>query len=208
MYSGYYWLYLTMQHLSVEVLLPAMLYCLERVLRWPGFGAAAMLALVVACMLLGGMPESTALAFMFGAIYVAARIALCSAVRSKWRAYVPYLALGTIVGIGLSAVMMLPLLEYLPLSSNVHSTGSTGLGHDGFSWSALATYLAPLYLGSPWGNIFGNVGGWTLIRGFSGASPSFLRRLAFFRASLTFSSVAPEARLRRSCLELSQPSCS
>jgi hypothetical protein len=180
MYSGYYWLYLTMPHLSVEVLLPAMLYCLERVLRWPGLGAAAMLALLVACMLLGGMPESTALAFTFGAIYVGARIALCLAVRSKWRAYAPYLVLGTIVGTGISAVMMIPLLEYLPLSSNTHSTGFQGLLHDEFSWSALATYLAPLYLGSPWGSIFNNFQGWTLIRGFLGCGSLFLAAIGFF----------------------------
>ena len=37
MFSGYYWNYLTMPHLSVEVLLPAMLFALERVIRRPTF---------------------------------------------------------------------------------------------------------------------------------------------------------------------------
>ncbi len=180
MYSGYFWLYLTMPHLSVEILLPAMLYCLERVLRSPGLGTAALMALIVACMLLGGMPESVTLAFAFGAIYVAARIALCSEIRLKWRAFAPYLALGTIVGTGLSAVMLIPLLEYLPLSSNLHSTGSVGLGNDGFSWSALATYLAPLYLGPPWENVFNNFQGFTLVRGFFGCVSLFLAAIGFF----------------------------
>ncbi len=180
MYSGYFWLYLTMPHLSVEVLLPAMLYCLERVLRWPGLGTAAMLALIAACMVLGGMPESTALAFTLGTIYVVARIGLCSPVRSKWRAYAPYLLLGTIVGTGISAVMLVPLLEYVPLSSNTHSASSIGLAYDGFSWSTLATYLAPLYLGPPWGNVFDNFQGWTLIRGFFGCASLFLAAIGFF----------------------------
>lgn len=180
MYSGYFWLYLTMPHLSVEVLLPAMLYSLERVLRWPGLNAAALLAIIVACMVLGGMPESLTLAFTFGAIYVAARIASCSVIRSKWRAYAPYLVLGASVGAGISAVMMIPLLEYLPLSSSTHFAGAPGLGHDEFSWSALATYLAPLYLGSPWGNIFGNFQGSTLVTGFFGCASLFLAAIGFF----------------------------
>ncbi|MHB8414574.1 MAG: YfhO family protein [Acidiferrobacteraceae bacterium] len=179
-YSGYYWLYITMQHISVEVLLPAILYGLERVLRRPGFGTAALLSIVVACLVLGGMPESTTLAFAFGAFYFIARIALDSSLRSQWRAWLSYLALGTVVGIGISAIMLIPLLEYLPVSWNFHSGAPPGLDVDALSWSTAATYLAPLYLGPPWGNIFGDSGGWTALRGFFGCSSLFFAQIAFF----------------------------
>lgn len=181
MYSGYYWLYITMQNLSVGVLLPAMLYSFERVLRRPGVGASAIMALVMACVILGGSPELTALALTFGAFYLVARIALSASLRSTWRAYSPYLTAGAVVGIGISAVMIIPFLEYLPLSWNSHSGGSPGLLQtDGLSWSTAATYLAPLYLGPPQGNIFANFSGWTTIRGFFGCSALFFALIGFF----------------------------
>jgi hypothetical protein len=178
-YSGYYWLYLTMSHLSVEVLLPAMLYSFERVLRRPGLASAAIMSLVVACLILGGMPESTVLALTFGACYLAARFSLCPSLRTKWGSHVPYLVLGAIVGVGISAIMLIPLLEYVPLSRNQHS-GAVGLQIDGLSWSAAAAYLAPLYRGPPWGNIFVSSGGWTEIRGFFGCSVLFFALIGFF----------------------------
>jgi len=148
MFSGYFWLYLTMPHLSVEVLLPAMLYSLERVMRRPGFLRSAIVALVAAGMILGGMPESTILAFMFGAVYFVARSFFTPSLRSQWRAFLPYVLLGTLVGVGISAVMIVPLLEYVPISSNSHSASNFGLISEPLSWSGLVEYLAPLYMRS------------------------------------------------------------
>jgi hypothetical protein len=173
MFSGYNLYFLTMPHLSVEVLLPALLYSVERILRRPGTGSAALLAAVVASVVLGGMPESAALALTFGTVYLVGRVAFDGSLRPEWRAYAPYLFLGAAVGIGLSAVLLLPLLEYVPLSWNSH-TGPQGLTSDKgtLSWSTLAGYLAPLYL-RPWTFV-------GTLRGFFGCSILFFALAGFF----------------------------
>lgn len=180
MYTGFFWLYIANPDLSVSVLAAATLYALEGVLRRPGFGTAVVASLVVACVILGGMPELTALVLLFGAFYVAARIALDSSLRLRWRTYAPYLALGTCVGIGISSVMILPFLEYVGVSWNGHSGGAVGLATDALTWSTAATYLAPLYLGPPVQNIFTNFSGWSTVRGFFGCTALFLALIGFF----------------------------
>ncbi len=172
MFTGYFWYFLELTHLSVEVLLPALLYSIERVLRRPGPGSAAFMALVVACLILGGMPESLALALVFGTVYAVCRIALDPSLRTAWRAHAPYLVLGTVVGFGVSAVMLIPLLEYVPISSNLHSGGHQGLETEPISWSALAAYLAPLYT-RPLDIFVGS-------KGFFGCSALFFALTGFF----------------------------
>ena len=180
MYTGFCWLYLANPDLSVSALAPAMLYALERVLRRPSFGTAALTSFVIGCAILGGMPELTALVLLFGASYFVARIALDGPLRSGWRSYLPYLALGTCVGIGISSVMVMPFLEYVGVSTNTHSAGGAGLAADPLTWSTTATYLAPLYLGPPVQDIFAKFSGWTTIRGFFGCSALFLAMIGFF----------------------------
>lgn len=179
MFSGYNLYFLTMPHLSVEVLLPALLYAEERVFRRPGMASAALLAAVIGCVILGGMPESTALALTFAVVYFIGRIAFDSSLRSEWRTYAPYLFLGAIIGVGLSAVLLVPLLEYVPLSWNSHA-GPQGLTSDKgtLSWSTIAGYLAPLYL-RPWSFV-------GTLRGFFGCSVLFFALIAFFSASSDF----------------------
>lgn len=173
MFSGYSVYFLTMPHLSVEVLLPALLYGEERVFRRPGAASSALLAAVVGCVILGGMPESTALALTFAMVYLAGRIVFDRSLRSGWRAYAPYLFLGAAVGVGLSGVLLVPLLEYVPLSWNSHA-GPQGLTSDKgtLSWSAIAGYLAPLYF-RPWSFV-------GTLRGFFGCSVLFFALAGFF----------------------------
>lgn len=173
MFSGYYWYHLMMPHLSVEVLLPALLYAEERVFRRPGFGSAALLAVVIGCVILGGMPESTALALTFGCVYFAGRFAFDRLLRSRWRAYAPYLLLGSVVGVGIAAVLLLPLLEYVPLSWNSHG-GPQGLTSDKdlLSWVTISGYFAPLF---PRAWSFGGT-----LRGFFGCSVLFFALIGFF----------------------------
>jgi len=175
MFSGYYWYYLTMPHLSVEVLLPAMLYALEFVLRRPGFLAAGVLALVVGALILGGMPESTALALLFGVVYVAGRIFFDREIRANLRSSALHVSLGTLLGLGLSAAMVIPLLEYLPISWNSHAGATLGLQADAVTWPMLAGYLSPLFF-RPWG--FGEA-----LRGFCGCGALFFALVAFFSSA-------------------------
>jgi hypothetical protein len=171
LFSGYYWYFLTITHLSVEVLLPAMLYALERVLRRPNPGSAALLGFIVAWLILGGMPESAVLAVLFCTLYVIGRIVLDRDLRAMWGVRAAHVVVGTVLGIGLSALMLVPLFEFLPISWSLHH-GWYGPGADVISWSRLGGYLAPLYL-RPWS--FG-----ADLRGFFGCSALFFALVGFF----------------------------
>lgn len=171
MFSGYFWYYLTMPHLSVEMLLPALLYTLELVIRRRNLLSSAALALVVGCVVLGGMPESTTLALFFGTLYFFARMLSARVLRAQWLRYSPYAVLGAILGLGLSAILVIPLLEYVPLSSNLHIGSTDGLVAERITWSGLAGYLAPLYSRS-----LGFIGS----NGFFACGGLFFALVAFF----------------------------
>jgi hypothetical protein len=173
MFSGYFWSYLTMPHLSVEVLLPALLYGLEMVMRRPKLLWSGVLALTVGFAILGGMPESTTLVLLFAALYFIMRVLSARSLRVTWRAFTPYVLLSAIAGIGLSAVFLVPFLEYVPISSNLHVGSSVGLVTEPLTWSGLAGYLAPLYSRS-----LGRIAA----MGFFACSALFFALLALFSA--------------------------
>ena len=174
MFTGYFWLYVTMPHLSVEVLTPALLFGMERCLRSPGFRTAAFLAVLLGASILGGMPESTILALGLVYAYGLTRLLGDAALRTNVRKSFAFVSLGTVLGLGLSAIAVIPCLEYIPLSSNTHSSNlSTGLVADVWSPVYMALYLAPLIHGPPWNNIFTGFQGYTGIRGFWGSAAAF-----------------------------------
>jgi hypothetical protein len=180
MFSGYFWLYLTLHQLSVEVLLPALLYGVERLLRRPSGGAAVFLGIVLGCTVFGGMPECTVLAVLFAMAYGLARLFGNPAFRNELGSRLTYAMLASIIGLGLSAVQAIPFLEYVGTSANFHTGTSFGLGADPRSWAYLATYLAPLFQGPPWGYIFSPnfVQDYSGIRGFFGCATSFFALVA------------------------------
>jgi hypothetical protein len=177
MYSGYFWLYLTMPELSVAVLVPALLLGVELVVRNRSAGAVAFTAVAAGCSVLGGMPETALLALSFAALYALTRLAFAPRTGNVARALVA-LGCAYALGAGIGAIVILPLAEYVPLSLNQHAGIAIGLRADGFSWSIAGTYLAPLALGPPYNAIFTNFAGWTGIRGFFGTSVTFFALVA------------------------------
>jgi hypothetical protein len=182
MYTGYFWLYLTLHEVSVEVLIPALLYGAERLLRRPGLRTAAFFAVVLALSVFGGMPECTVLAALFAYLYIGARMLGDPAIRSNIRAQLSFLAVGTGVGVGLTAIQALPFLEFVANSQNFHMGTETAMIADTWSRGTLATYLAPLFQGPPWGYIFapGFVMAHSGIRGFFGCAATFFALVATF----------------------------
>jgi hypothetical protein len=186
MLTGYLWLFVTMPELSVEVLTPALLYGTERCLRRPDFRMAALFALFLALSILGGMPESTILALGLVYVYGLVRVLGDATLRGNAAKIAAFVSLGTVLGIGLSAIVVIPFLEYVPLSTNMHtSQPSTGLRSDAWSPAYIALYLAPLLHGPPWNNIFGGSyggsgmpGSWSGIRGFFGSAAAFFAVVA------------------------------
>ncbi len=173
MLAGYYVLYITMFHLSVETLIPAGLFSAEYLVRRPTFKTSMWFAVVIVLVLLGGMPESSLVLLTFVYCYLLFRIVTDPSVRSNGSGVAKYLTVSTIAGIALSAFLLLPFWEFLRLCFDTHQPSNLGgivrgLGHDAFG-ASIFTYLFPLFLGPPQGKP-----GWTGIRNYTGLISIFL----------------------------------
>lgn len=147
MLTGYYILFLTMPHLSVETLLPAVLLAGEYVLRRRSYTAVVWLAIAVMLVFLGGMPESAFLLLTFATLYLLFRIVFDPELHLEWRRSLVLLSTAAVAGIGLASFLLIPFYEYMIRSSNSHAPPyHAGLSHDKLDLSAL-TYFFPLLFG-------------------------------------------------------------
>lgn len=175
MFAGYYVLFITMPHLSVEVMTPAALWAAERILRRPGYRSALYFAIVVFFVLIGGMPESSLLALTLTYAYLIFRVATEHGLRERVVAVAKSLLGATIGGIGFSAVLLVPFRQFLRYSFNthqfVHRGTVVGLMHDPFDHS-IFTYLLPFLYGtgsgSPCYNYAGPVAFFLILVGLLG----------------------------------------
>lgn len=178
MYAGYLLLYVTMPHISVEALIPALLYGVERLLRSPSFGTAGLLCVFLALCVLGGMPESTFLALSLGMLYAAVRFWGSAILRKNYRRILAFGTLSAVVSLGITAIQLLPFAEFVPNSFTLHIPG-IGSVNDPFAPDLLGLYLAPLLHGPPDANIFApGFSGDTGVRGFFGCAAAFFALLA------------------------------
>lgn len=182
-FTGYLLLYFNIAHISVECLIPALFWAFEWLVRRKSAASVVALALVIAAVVFGGMPESALLACGAAYLYFAVRVLSDTAERLQIGKAVGLAAGGTVLGLGISACLTLPFIEFLRLSTNQHDPASVGgavVGHvsEGFSFTALGTYIAPLVQGAPWSNIFNGFSGFAGIRGFFGVSEFFLAIVA------------------------------
>ncbi len=150
MLAGYYVLYITMPHLSVETLLPASLLSAEYLLRKRTYKTQVGFAVVILLVFLGGMPESAALLLLFVYLYLSARILSDSDLCQRWAPLVKRVLAATVSGVGLSAFFLLPFVDYLSRSANGHTPSPNGhffgLAYDERGISVF-TYLFPLLFG-------------------------------------------------------------
>jgi len=177
--SGYLVLYFNIAHLSVEVLLPALFYAVERIVRRRDLSSAALGALIVAAVIFGGMPESAFLCFAFAAAYAIVRLTDGSLRGARWR-IAGLAATAAALGGVTAGIVVLPFLEFLRLSLNQHAlaTGVVGLVYDAFNPLVPLTYLTPLVFGPPWNNILTNFAGHSGVRGFWGVAATYFAVVA------------------------------
>jgi class 3 adenylate cyclase len=115
-FSGFTFIRGNMHYAEVYHLLPGLLWGSELLVRGAVRGGLLVLALAVAMSILAGMPEATLLVFLYAAAYGAFRTVWSSLQERSWRVFglrTDGLAAAWIVGIGLSAPMLGPLLEQL-----------------------------------------------------------------------------------------------
>lgn len=178
MFTGYMLLYLNMPEVSVAIVIPALLLGIEAQVRKPGVGSFSLSACAVALNLFGGMPEETFVALVFAGWYALARLALIDGWRSRLK------TLGAITsayfaGLMLALPQVLPFLEYMKSSYNLHDPALSGkvpgLDFDQDLRRELLSYLFPVAWGLK-----------CFARGFYGAAFSFLAFLGAALASLAF----------------------
>jgi hypothetical protein len=178
MLAGYYIIHYDMPHLSVDVMVPAMLFCVEYALRKPGPKSLVLTFAVSFSAVTGGMPESTMLAFTLAGLYFVFAVLLRRHQAVETRPGAVTFVCGTILGIAGSAIVILPFLEYWGVSYNQHDPGSgaralPGLLKDELSVT-IAQYIAPLLVGPTRNNIFQGFEGNSGLRGYFGVSIVFL----------------------------------
>ncbi|MBV9677157.1 MAG: YfhO family protein [Acidobacteriaceae bacterium] len=159
MLAGYYVLFITMPQLSVEIMLPVSLWAGEHLLRRPGYRTLTWFSVAVSLVLLGGMPESSLMVLTFIYLYLLFRITSDKSLRGSWKDTTLRLALSTVVGIGLSVFLLLPLGEFLTRSYDSHQSANIGgvvmgVQHDPFGIS-IFTYFFPLLTGPLFTNPLG-----------------------------------------------------
>ncbi|MBD5654710.1 MAG: hypothetical protein IAI50_05965, partial [Candidatus Eremiobacteraeota bacterium] len=156
MLNGYFVLYGTMPHLSVETLTGALFLGVELVLRrrrpWL---AVPFLAVIVWFDFLGGMPESSFINIVFASLYGVFRVLTVSAYRSAWFVRLREFSLAMACGFACASFLLLPFAEFVVNSFNVHEPSKNGgvypaLVPETSPQTSLAIYLVPLIFGPPW----------------------------------------------------------
>jgi hypothetical protein len=188
MMSGYFIIYLNMPHLSVEVLTPGILLTFEILARRNSWAAASGAAAMILLANTGGMPESLFLILAFGSLYLVCRVLFTAELRAQALALAVKFAVAVILGFALSALLLLPFLEFAQLGYDVHQPSNVGgvkagIGHDA-DYHRTIQYLLPLIFGPVLGSICENFRGWSGLRGYWGIVPFYLTIVAVLAAVL------------------------
>lgn len=143
MFSGYLTLFIDAPFLNVDILVPLVLFAMEKLLINANLYSLALVSFATCVTILGGMPESTFFSLFFACAYYFYRTLqlypgkILSIIISLKRLFI-----GISLGFAQSSLLLLPFLEYIPLSWHTHSPG-VGLEHFNIhtAYSLLIPYL-------------------------------------------------------------------
>ncbi len=123
MFSGYMLDFLNMAHFSSDVLVPLVLLSFELLLKRQSVQNFLLAVLAVTLVILPGMPESTAFALILGGLwFLFSLFFLHREIFRKTRAILLF-AGANILALALSAIQLIPFLEFMKTSSfNAHSS--------------------------------------------------------------------------------------
>ncbi len=188
MFSGYFIVFLPVDHLSVEVLLPSVFWAFELLLRNKGKKNIVLASLMIWQVIVAGMPESTFLILVYGCLYALFRILTDSELRANWSVPIMEIVAAYAMGFCLAAFLLLPFVEFMRLSSDTHQPGNVrdivGLLHEGDLRMTL-TYLVPLAFGPIYNCILTGLTGFTGLVAYWGGVV-FLFALMAVLASMSF----------------------
>ncbi len=152
MLTGYILLYLNMPEISATLSMPLIFYAFERLVRDTSARTIALCAIVSCLNLYGGMPESTALIMVFAGAYLLTRVVVLPRTNATKLKAIGGAAAGCALGLCLAAPQVLPFLEYMKQSFNVHDPALgvpvVGTIIDFPWWPNVLYYAVPFDLGS------------------------------------------------------------
>lgn len=169
-FSGYFMLYVNMEHPDIYITIPVLLYAFDLLLERPGPGRMAFAVVAVALGVLAFNPQPAVVLLLYGAGFYLARAFVLYRAEGNFRAWPRILPLGLAMGlgVGLSAFKLVPFLE---LSGSLgfggfgtHGHTGRGVGFDHLRF--LVSLFVPYFDGAPVSNYQGT--GWTGIRNYVG----------------------------------------
>lgn len=144
--SGFMVAWLGFPQTRVAAFIPVLFWAVERFIANRRLRDAALVALPVAAMLLGGFPSVTGYAMLTASCYVVVRlISLHRHERQKLIRPLAYLAGSVAAGVGLTLFQLLPFLAFFR-NWLIEGRGQTGASH--LPLSSLLTTIAPWAYGS------------------------------------------------------------
>jgi hypothetical protein len=184
MLTGRFIVVMDMPFLSVEILLPGLLAAFELLLRRPARPTVALVASGIALGITGGMPESLFMIVAFACLYFLFRLLTTFDFRQQIWSRVKMLTAAIMLGFALGAFLLLPFVEFMANSRDIHRVTNLGGGVAAGLWAdanprIAATYLIPLIFGPIWGHF-----GWSGVRGYWGVLPCLLATAAVLGASV------------------------
>lgn len=175
MLSGYFIFCIDMHHLDVEVFLPFILLCYEKIIQKAGLLKWGLLcSLGIIFLLSGGQPQSAFLILGIGFAYYFFRL-LSFPENRRARVIGKFAGIYIffhLLGFALSAPLLFPFLEFLDLSFNNHDPRlghALGLSYNPY-FSDLVSFIAPYFLGPIHGSWLKDYSWHILVRGYFGVT--------------------------------------
>lgn len=176
MCTGYFLMYLNMFHLTVEMMLPALFYAFECLLRNCNARSIALSCAVILLSIIGGAPESTFLILFFAYVYYLYRLATVPVLRSRIMASIGSLAVVNVIGFGAASFLLACFVEFLSSSFSLHAGSYTPGLASPILYRDLFGYLIPLVEGPPGMNLV--FGGHNGVSGYFGITATVMAVLA------------------------------
>ena len=183
MFCGYFIFSIDMHHLDVEIFIPFLFLCFEKIIQTRGnFSWSIFCGFGIFFTIVGGQPQSAFLILGFASLYYFFRILAFPANRGlkSLGKYLAIFAAVNLIGFALSAVLIFPFLEFLKLSWNNHDPRLgyiLGLDFDRF-FRDFISFIIPYYLGPIHASWLKEYDWHILSRGYWGVTAVFFALLA------------------------------
>ncbi len=167
MFSGtFIWFINLEQFVNVAMVTPVLLWTAEGMWHWRWGRGVAGTAIAVALVLLAGQPEIAIYVLLLATAYVVYRV-VGTAPEQRMR-MAGSAVLAGLLGLALSAPLLLPFLEFVPHSHTIHPFGGTvGMG-DAPAQYASSLLIPTLHTMPTWYRFFPDNGVWDFLGGYMG----------------------------------------